>query len=428
MTIYSLMHNSYSIKVLGCKVNQSEAMSFHHLLHSFGYHKADRNESASMIIVHTCAVTAKAASKSMQAVRSLRRKHPEALLVVTGCALAAPDFHRESLPRCCYIPAGPDLVSSFEQVVEQHAGEQHILRPACRAPLKNERTRVFLKIQDGCNIRCTYCIVPDLRGDPRDKPLSDILSEARDIIASGCPEVVIAGISVGLYGGGGPVDLAQVIHQLLRLPGMRRLRLSSLHPQEISEALLAACCDARVMPHFHLSLQSGSNPILEKMKRGYMAEDYLRAVAMIRQIIPEPALTTDVIVGFPGETEACFEETMAFCRKVGFSKIHAFPYSSRPGTPAASMPDQVSQEDKQARMYRFQEMADDLRRRYMAHFIGRDVEMLVEQYLPSTGCCHGHTNHYLPITFSGDKRCMSRVCRVHVDGANHDGLTGTMRG
>ncbi len=403
----------YEIHVLGCKVNQYDAQQIRELLELSGAVPA-AGGAAGITIIHSCGVTATAFQKSLQAVRAARRKNPEGFVIMTGCCCALPDF-----------APPPDAVASVaphEHWLTELGEVLNRLPLALKSveiPEYSEHfgihsftghTRAFLKIQNGCNIGCAYCIVPSLRGYLYDKPLPDILAEARALAAAGHKEIIVSGVSVGLYDG-----LADVMRALCAENIAPRLRLSSLHPGELTDGLLEVWKSfACMMPHMHLPLQSGSDRILKTMRRNYTRADFQRAVEKARSMLNNPAITTDVIVGFPGETAQDFSDTLAFCREIGFSRMHVFPFSPRPGTAAETMDGRVPPEEIKSRAAKLRTLGNDLARRFCNGFVGQTVEVLVEQGVKN-GCRTGYSEHYVPVEFEGLASDAGNIVRVHAD-------------
>jgi threonylcarbamoyladenosine tRNA methylthiotransferase MtaB len=284
-------------------------------------------------------------------------------------------------------------------------------------------TRAFLKVQDGCDIGCSYCIVPSLRKAPRDKDLELIRHEAEALTEGGHKEIVVSGVSVGLYGRDNGGTLADVLRTLLAVKSLERLRLSSLHPAELTDELLDVWASSpKMMPHVHLPLQSGSDKVLAAMRRGYTISDFMSAVERARSALNDPAFTTDVIVGFPGETDADFSETIEACRGVGFSRVHIFTYSPRPGTRAADMPDHLAAGVRQKRMRELRKVGRDLSRRFHATFVGRTVQVLTESV--DGDSLEGYSEHYVPVRFEGRAEDKGKILPVRILEASADFARG----
>lgn len=421
--------HTYALSVLGCKVNQYDARLIARLFEGFGLRTAARGEVADLISVHTCGVTATAVQKSRQALRRLIRKHPGSTIFMTGCA-ATKDLAANVDAIDVRVAAGAGWVQKIADELQAFSLPNPDFRlPADPDELAVEsfggQTRAFLKIQDGCDAECAYCIVPTLRKAPRDKSIESAVSEAGALVRRGYKEIVMTGVHVGLYGRGADYSLSDVLRRILSIPDLGRIRMSSLHPAELTDALLDVWASTpHMMPHLHLSLQSGAVGVLRRMKRGYTAEEYAAAVARTRQALDHPAITTDVIVGFPGETDEEFEETLAFCRKIGFAGMHIFNYSPRPGTPAAEMPNPVAPRVAAERHQRLQALAEEMSLEFNRTFVGEIVEVLVEGC--RSGICAGHCRRYIPVRFPGSAGLRKKVVSVCITSVDAVGLTGKM--
>src|SRR6056297_3151886 len=366
---------------LGCKVNQYETELVRQGLSRIGFTDAGKEEAADVCVVNTSTVTAEGDSKSRQAIRRLARRNPDARIVVMGCyATRAPEEVAE-LPGVVEVVTDkrelPDLLSRFG-VVDVPTGLDGF----------SGRHRAYVKVQDGCLLRCSYCIIPHVRPKLTSRTLQHIVDEVQRLTAAGHREVVLTGIHLGHYG----VDwnrnkpreqwtrLADLLRRLCELPGEFRIRLSSIEATEVTRSLIGVMAEypERVVPHLHLCLQSGSDSVLRRMRRRWGTRMFLDRCQMLREALDQPALTTDVIVGFPGETDQEFEATLATCRAAGFSKIHVFPFSPRRGTPAAEMPDQVPAEVRQERVQRLLQLESELRQNYFQSLVGRRLQFLVD--------------------------------------------------
>ena len=423
------MPRTYSARVLGCKVNQYELYQMEELLRRKGFCEAETEATADVLLVHGCAVTGVAAAKSRQLLRRLHRSNPEALLIMSGCGAVVPDFHAEE-EGCFSVAPGEDLLVNLEQVLNERFGlaenyaENADLFPAVSF---GRHTRAYLKIQDGCSIGCSYCIVPSLRGGSRDKPLSVILEEAEALVRRGYREVVVAGVSVGLYGSESGVSLPEVLQNLIGIAGLERIRMSSLHPQEVTDELLAVWRSSeKMMPHVHLPLQSGSTAVLKAMRRGHTAEDYLSAVDRFKAVLDRPAFTTDVITGFPGETEADFEQTCAVAEAVGFLRMHIFPYSARPGTLAAKMEGRVRSEIAAERAAQLKQLGAVLARQVLGRFGGGEESVLFEKQVKGN-LVEGHGARYFRLQAEGGEALVGQVARVRLcAGGNSEPMMGSL--
>lgn len=378
------------VATLGCKVNQYETELVRQGLQKAGYSDCGEQESADLCIVNTCTVTNEGDAKSRQVVRRMHRDNPDAKIVVMGCYATRAPQEVAQLPGVVEVVEDkrelPDLMSRFG-VIDVPTGLDGF----------SGRHRAYVKIQDGCLLRCSYCIIPHVRPKLASRTQAHILEEVKQLADAGHREVVLTGIHLGHYG----VDwnrnqprenwirLAHLLRDLCKISSNFRIRLSSIEATEVTRELISVMKDYgdRIVPHLHLCLQSGSDSVLRRMRRRWGTKMFLDRCQLLRESLCEPAITTDVIVGFPGETEEEFKETLDTCRKAGFSKIHAFPFSARRGTPAAEMPDQIEKVVKSERVSVLSELEAELRSEYYDRLVGKKLEMLVEssQTLSSIG-------------------------------------------
>lgn len=410
----------YRVRVLGCKVNQYEAQQIRQVLAWRGYVPAVGEERADVLVLHSCAVTDEAVRKSRQL---LRRGREAGCLVVSGCAAAA-GLLASGAEGLALVPPGVDWLERLAASIPARAGAGQDGMPRLLSSFDGHH-RAFLKIQDGCDIGCSYCIVPRLRGPSRDKPLEEILAEARQLVAAGFRELVITGISIGLYGRTAGVSLDGVVQALQEVEGVARIRISSLHPGEISEELLQVWRQsAKMTPHVLLPLQSGSDRILAAMRRGYGRDDYRRALQRVQEALEHPALNTDILVGFPGETERDFQDTVDLCVEAGFARIHVFGYSPRPGTPAAGHPP-LPAEVVRARCEIVRKLAAGQAGRFARRFTGTTAAALIEG-IDADGRGHGYTERYLPVVVR-DPAPPCHIQPVHLarwTGRRYEGVGG----
>jgi len=395
---------------LGCKLNQAEMEDLARQFAGAGCTLVSAAEQADIYILNTCTVTHIADRKSRHLLRLAHRRNPGARLVVTGC-------YAERVPGDLAGIVGVDLVVGNERKSEMlrildEAGYLPGLYDC--SPASNQyadgRIRAMVKIQDGCTSFCSYCIVPLVRRGEKSVPDERIISEISKRVAGGYQEVVLTGTRVGSYDYS-EVDLATLLKRILAQTDVCRLRLSSLQPQEISPGLLHLWQDRRLCPHFHLSLQSGSDSVLGRMRRRYTGADYRRAVALIRERVPEVAITTDVIVGFPGETGAEFEESYDFCRQMQFARIHVFPYSAREGTDAARMPQRVADEIKKQRSDKMLTLAEETAASFRRQFYGKMVPVLWEARTDNN-IWSGLTENYIRVYTESSANLANRVTSV----------------
>ena len=415
---------------LGCKVNQYDSQAMLELFLQAGYEQRDFTEAADVYVVNTCTVTGTGDKKSLNAVRRALRTNPQAEIVIAGC-LAQRDGEK-LLQTGARLVIGnarrSEVVRLLEDAVEKGqrvAAVTDILRTPYE-PLSisshEGHTRAVLKIQEGCDRYCTYCIIPYVRGGIRSRAPEAIRREASRLAQSGFQELVLTGIHLTSYGRDlENKTLLDAVHAC-DVEGVRRIRLGSLEPVIVTEAFAEALKqESKVCPQFHLALQSGSDTVLRRMRRRYTADEFRRACALLRAAFPGCAITTDVITGFPGETEEEFAQTVDFCRETGFARMHVFPYSARQGTPAAQMPGQVPKALREERARTLISEGEKMALKYWENLIGKTVEVLVEE-IDGTGMVHGYTGQYIACSLRNGKP--GEICPVRVTGMNADGLIG----
>ena len=418
---------------LGCKVNQHETGAMQELFRQRGYTVCEEDGAADVYVVNSCTVTAVGDKKSLQWLRRAKRANPDAVTVLTGCypqafpqqAAAAPaDIIIGNADRCSVV----DHVERFLQdrvpradILPHRAGELFEELPFSRL---SGHTRAFLKIEDGCDRFCAYCIIPTARGRVRSRSEESVLRELRQLADDGYREFVLSGINLSCYGNDTGTDLAQLVERAAAIEGVERIRLGSLEPDLVSEDTwrrLAAV--PQLCPQFHLSLQSGCDATLRRMNRHYTAADYAAVLALLRRLFDRPAVTTDVIVGFPGETEQEFEESLHFVTECRFLKVHAFSYSVRPGTRAAEFPDQVPEEIKALRSRRLSTAADAVREQLLAAYCGSTDTVLLEKPC-ADGRFTGYTTRYVPVFVDPAQHRQGEIVTVRL-GDVRDGRCGT---
>ncbi len=391
---------------LGCKVNQYETEFVRQGLARAGYRDAQDDEHADLCVVNTCTVTAEGDTKSRQTIRQLAKRNPGTRIVVMGCYATRAPAEVARLPGVVEVVTDkrelPDLLGRFG-VVDVPTG----------ISTYRDHARAYVKVQDGCMLNCSFCIIPHVRPVVASRPIEDIVEEVKRLVDNGFRELVLTGIHLGHYGvewnrGRRKSEWTRLSHLLERLaglPGDFRVRLSSIEATEVTRELLAvmAAHPERICPHLHVSMQSGSDAVLRRMRRRWGAKRFVDRCRLACDMLDRPALTTDIIVGFPGETEADFEATCDVAREVGFSKIHIFPFSARPGTAAATMPEQVRPEIKAERSSRLAELETELRDRYFRTLLGRRFRVLAESPIADRpGFMHGTACRYAPVTLPGD--------------------------
>ncbi len=412
---------------LGCKLNQAETELLAKQFTEAGYRLVSPADEADVYVLNTCTVTHIADRKSRHWLRLAHRRNPDARLVATGC------YAQRAARELAQIE-GVDLVLGNEQkphLLQLLEESGYLSRPAyAQGDLTSGahagfRTRALVKVQDGCNDLCSYCIVPLVRGREKSLPVGQIVAKVRHRVADGNKEVVLTGVKIGSYSYNG-VNLRELLEHILAETDVARLRLSSLQPQEISPELIALWHDNRLCRHFHLSLQSGSDSVLRRMKRRYSISDYRQSVSLIRALVPEAAITTDIIVGFPGETSAEFKQGDKFCQELGFARIHVFPYSSRPGTPASRMPNQVADRVKKQRSQRMLALAKESAQSFSRQFLGRTMPVLWEKQ--TDGTWSGHSDNYIKVYTRSNKDLTNKLLPVKlVKLFNRDGVWGEVK-
>lgn len=416
---------------LGCKVNAYETEAMQELLEKAGYEIVPFKEGADVYIINTCTVTNMADRKSRQMLHRARKMNPDAVVVAAGCYVQTKneeDVLDDSIDIVIGNNRKQDIVTILEEYEAKKRGvtkdvidinhtkeyeELHLSKTA-------EHTRAYLKVQDGCNQFCSYCIIPYVRGRVRSRSKDSVVEEVKDLVRNGYQEVVLTGIHLSSYG----VDFQEEKEDLLSLilavheiEGLKRIRLGSLEPRIITEEFVKTISGLEKMcPHFHLSLQSGCNATLKRMNRRYTAEEYYEKCELLRTYFEHPALTTDVIVGFPGETEEEFEESRAFVDKVNFYETHIFKYSRREGTKAAVMEHQVPEQIKTARSNVLLALNEQKQREFESYYLGETVEVLMEEEMERDGkrLQTGHTKEYMKIAIESDKKLQNQLADVEL--------------
>ncbi|REJ82069.1 MAG: tRNA (N(6)-L-threonylcarbamoyladenosine(37)-C(2))-methylthiotransferase MtaB [Planctomycetota bacterium] len=396
---------------LGCKVNQYETQLVKEALEQSGFREAAGDEAADLCVVNTCTVTSEGDAKSRKVIRQLSRENAGTRTIVMGC----------------YATRDPEAVARLPGVFEVITDKREMPDVLSRQGVSDiphgisyfqGRKRAYVKVQDGCLLRCSYCIIPQVRPGLRSRAPAEIENEVRRLVDNGYREVVISGIHVGHFGvdttrgksGRPPFRLWHLFRRLDRIPGDWRMRLSSIEANEINDDFISAAADCEhLCPQFHPALQSGSDAVLSRMRRRYKVGRFLEKLDRIREVMPDVAFTTDVIVGFPGETDAEFKETLDACRRAQFMKIHVFPFSARKGTPAATAQGQISPEVRKSRVRELGELERQLARRYYETLVGREMEVLVERECRDRpGYVSGTDRHYVPVVLPGDRSDVGR--------------------
>ena len=428
---------SAAFVTLGCKVNQFESEVMEGLFKEAGYDIVEHSQPADVYVINTCSVTSLGDKKSRQLIRRVQRQNPDAIIAVTGCyAQIAPEQIKaiEGVRVVLGTANRRRIVEYVEQAIYQNGkiidGVTDIMKvrefediPILDMPT---RTRAFLKIQEGCTNFCSYCIIPFTRGPLRSRPLGSVRREAEKLLANGFKEIVFTGIHLGAYGRDfkDGTSLADAARAVLDLPGLRRLRLSSLESIELSDELLTLLRDnPRFSHHLHLPLQAGSDYVLKRMNRHYDREEFSRLLTRVREAVPGVSVSTDVIVGFPGETEEMFAESLEYIRSLKFSRMHVFPYSPRTGTPAAEMPDQVPESVKKERVHRLQAVAGEMAGEYCQSYLGTVQRVLLET--DTQGEKDGLTDTYIRV-YTNDEAELGEIYNVRLERLYKDGIYGTI--
>ena len=421
---------------LGCKVNQYESEAIAELFQEKGYEIVSIDEEADVYVINTCTVTNFGDKKSRQLIRKVKRQNENAIVAVVGCYAQTAPQELMKVEGVNLVIGTKDRAQIVEMVenyktengVENHVSDimkERVFEPLSIQKLAN-RTRAYLKIQDGCSQYCSYCIIPYARGPIRSRDPQDVLAEVKRLAENGFKEVVLTGIHVASYGKDRhDTSLIEILRQVHEVEGIERIRFSSIEPNVVTEEFAQALTELpKVCDHFHLSLQSGCDKTLKEMNRKYDTEKYRQAAATLRKYLPEVALTTDIIAGFPGETEEDFQASYDFAKEIGFAKIHAFPYSPKKGTPAAARKDQLLNAVKSERSHRLIELSDKMADDFIQAYVGKEVEVLYERAI-GEGVYEGHTTNYIKVKGTSDKDLTNVICKTKIAKAENEELFGT---
>ena len=418
-----------SFHTLGCKLNFSESSTLAREFERGGYRRVEPSEPTDVAVINSCSVTEHADKKCRNIIRKIHRRNPNAIIAVTGC-------YAQLKPEAIAEIDGVDIVLSnndkgdlYKRVVElKERGKAEVyscsvenLTRFFAAYSSGDRTRSFLKVQDGCDYKCAYCTIHYARGSSRNIPIADIVAEAREIAAAGQKEIVITGINTGDFGRTTGESFIDLLRALDSVDGIERYRISSIEPNLITDEIIEFCAQSpKFMPHFHIPLQSGSTHILGLMRRRYTAERYRERIAKIRELMPDSFLGVDVIVGFPGEGEEQFMETYRLLEEVGASFLHIFPFSERPGTPAVTMPNKVQSRISTERVSRLEELSSRLNRAFAERFLSTERDVLFES-TNHDGLMYGYTDNYLRVSAPFDEMRVNNICRVRLDSIDANG-------
>jgi len=425
---------------LGCKVNQYDTDAILRDFAALGFTVCDFDAASEgsrpdVYIINTCTVTNISEKKSRQMISRAHKKNPQALIVAYGCYAQMEPEVLKNLPGVSMV-LGAEKKHRVAETVAAHlndikvVGLQEAGRTKVAAPYQAKRTRAHLKVQDGCDRYCSYCIVPYARGAVKSRTIAEAMTEAEALVKSGCKEIVITGIQIASYGNdlNNTDDLITLIKCIHDIPGLERLRLGSLEPSIITkEFLQIAGRLPKLCDHFHLSLQSGCDRTLKRMNRRYSTNQYAQVVADVRSYFPQGALTTDIIVGFPGETEEDFAESLAFAQNIGFFRIHVFAYSPRAGTPAADFPNQIGQTVKEHRSRAMRRLAEKMNHEFYERCLGQVFPVLIESEIEK-GLWEGHTPQYLTVRVSAEEDLNNCIVDVMLESIQNGAAYGVLHG
>ncbi|MBC8079665.1 MAG: tRNA (N(6)-L-threonylcarbamoyladenosine(37)-C(2))-methylthiotransferase MtaB [Gorillibacterium sp.] len=421
--------STVAFQTLGCKVNFYESEGIWQLFKLEGYEQVDFESSADVYVINTCTVTNTGDKKSRQVIRRAVRRNPDAIVCVTGCYAQTAPAEVAAIPGVDIVIGTQDrhlllpMVKQFREQREPINIVRNIMKTRdfeeMNVPEFADRTRGFLKIQEGCNNFCTFCIIPWSRGLLRSRKPENVLQQARQLVEAGYEELVLTGIHTGGYGEDlDEYRLAHLLSDLDKIDGIRRIRISSIEASQIDDGVLNVLKNSdKLCRHFHVPLQAGDDTVLERMKRRYTTAEFGEKIAKIHDTFPDVAITTDVIVGFPGETEEMFENGYRFMEKMKFSEMHVFPYSKRSGTPAALMVDQIDDEVKDHRVRRLIKLSETMQLAYADKFIGQTLDIIPERLCkeePHLGMIAGYSDNYLQVAFPGTKEMLRHMVKVKI--------------
>ncbi|MDQ0058381.1 tRNA (N(6)-L-threonylcarbamoyladenosine(37)-C(2))-methylthiotransferase MtaB [Paenibacillus harenae] len=426
---------------LGCKVNFYDTEAIWQLFKNEGYEQVDFESTADVYLINTCTVTNTGDKKSRQIIRRAVRRNPDAVIAVTGC-------YAQTSPAEIMAIEGVDLVIGTQDrekimsFVGQIQGDRKPVN-AVRNIMKtrdfeeldvpdfSDRTRAFLKIQEGCNNFCTFCIIPWSRGLSRSRDAHSVIEQAKQLVASGYKEIVLTGIHTGGYGDDMEnYNLTSLLWDLDKVEGLERIRISSIEASQIDDAMIDVLNrSSKMCRHLHIPLQAGEDSVLKRMRRKYTTEQFAAKIKRLHEAMPGVAITTDVIVGFPGETEEMFESGYRFMEELGFAEMHVFPYSKRTGTPAARMEEQVDEEVKNERVHKLIDLSERMQLQYAKLFVGEVLDVIPERDYkgaPGTGLIMGYTDNYIQVVFEGPESLVGKLCRVKITEAGVNECRATL--
>lgn len=422
--------STVAFHTLGCKVNHYETEAIWQLFKAEGYERKEYESTADVYVINTCTVTNTGDKKSRQVIRRAIRSNPDAVIAVTGCYAQTSPAEIMAIPGVDIVVGTQDrtkllgLIEQFKVERQPINGVRNIMKTRVYeeldVPAFTDRTRASLKIQEGCNNFCTFCIIPWARGLMRSRDPLEVLKQAQQLVDAGYKEIVLTGIHTGGYGEDmKDYNLAMLLRDLEeQVHGLKRIRISSIEASQISDEVIEVLANSKkVVPHLHIPLQSGSDTVLKRMRRKYSMDYFADRLVKLHKALPGLAVTSDVIVGFPGETEEEFLETYHFIKNHKFSELHVFPYSKRTGTPAARMENQVDEEIKNERVHRLITLSDQLAKEYASRYEGEIVEVIPENRFNENqeqGLYEGYTDNYLKVVFPGSEDMIGEVVKVKI--------------
>lgn len=431
--------NSVAFHTLGCKVNQYETEAMEEMFEKSGYAIVGEDDYSDIYVINTCTVTNLSDRKSRQFIRKSRKINPEAIIAVVGCYSQVSPEEVEKIQGVDVIIGTSERFKVVDLCEEAASTKKRINVVRSVRTYKEfekinieqikSRTRAFVKIQDGCNQFCSYCIIPYARGPIRSREYEDIYEEVLKLSHAGFKEIVLTGIHVASYGKDiGKETLGEVVDKITRIEGIERIRLSSVEPTLIDHNFMETLTrSSKVCDHFHLSLQSGSDAVLKRMNRKYTTGDYRKRVELIRDYMPNAGITTDIIVGFPGETEEEFMETMEFVREIGFSRIHVFKYSPRKGTPASTMENQVHGQVKNRRSEKLIKLGDDLTQKFNRIFTDREMDVLYEEQTKKDKSLYeGYTTNYIRVRTPFQNDVIGEIINTRIHEVSKSHMEGSV--
>lgn len=426
---------SVAFHTLGCKVNHYETEAIWQLFKDQGYERTEFEATADVYVINTCTVTNTGDKKSRQVIRRAIRKNPDAVICVTGCYAQTSPAEIMAIPGVDIVVGTQDRVRMLEYIEQYKLERQPInavgnimknrVYEELDVPSFTDRTRASLKIQEGCNNFCTFCIIPWARGLMRSRDPEEVIRQAQQLVDAGYKEIVLTGIHTGGYGEDmKDYNLASLLRDLeAQVKGLKRLRISSIEASQITDEVIDVIDKSNVVVrHLHIPIQSGSNTVLKRMRRKYTMEFFAERLDRLKEVLPGLSVTSDVIVGFPGETEEEFMETYNFIKDHQFSELHVFPYSKRTGTPAARMDDQVDEEIKNDRVHRLISLSDQLAKEYASQFENEVLEVIPEEKFkddPDSGLYEGYTDNYLKIVFKATEDMIGKIVKVKISKAGY---------